>query len=204
MSIGERIFAAVYDPMNRAGEAGWVGRRREGLLSDIHGTVLEIGAGTGANIPHYEMADRVVLAEPSAPMRSRIDAKLLRARVPIEVSPAPAVPLPFDDASFDAVVATLVLCTLPDLPPALAEIRRVLRPGGELRFLEHGAEHHGRRAVWQRRIEPVWRRVGQGCHLTRDPRAAVEAAGFTITHYEVFDEKAPAILRPFCEGIATR
>lgn len=204
MSIGERIFAALYDPMNRAGEAGWVGRRREELLCDIHGTVLEIGAGTGANIPHYELADRVVLAEPSAAMRSRIEAKLPLARVPVEVSSAPAAPLPFDDASFDAVVATLVLCTVPDVPAALAEALRVLRPGGELRFLEHGAEHHGRRAVWQRRVEPVWRRIGQGCRLTREPRVAVEAAGFTITHYEVFDPKGPAILRPFCEGVATK
>lgn len=181
-----------------------MGRRREGLLSDLHGIVLEIGAGTGANIPHYEMAERVVLAEPSAPMRAHLDTKLPLARVPIEVSPAAASPLPFDDASFDAVVATLMLCTVPDVQEALAEARRVLRPGGELRFLEHGAEHHGRRAMWQHRIEPVWRRVGQGCHLTRDPRAEVEAAGFTITHYEVFDPKAPGILRPFCEGVATR
>lgn len=204
MSIGERIFAAVYDPMNRAGERGWMGRRREGLLADLGGTVLEIGAGTGANIAHYRSADRVVLAEPSALMRAHMDAKLLGAHVPVEVSSAAAADLPFDDASFDAVVATLVLCTVPDVGAALAEARRVLRPGGELRFFEHGAEHHGRRAVWQRRIEPVWRRVGQGCHLTREPRMEIEAAGFAVKRYEVFDPKAPAILRPFCEGVATK
>ena len=204
MSIGERIFAAVYDPMNRPAEHGWLGRRREALLADLGGDVLEIGAGTGANLSHYRAAERVVLAEPSEPMRAHIGTKLADARVPVEVSPAPAASLPFDDGSFDAVVCTLVLCTVPDVPAALAEVMRVLRRGGELRFLEHGAEHLGSRAVWQRRIEPVWRRVGQGCHLTREPRAEIEAAGFTITRYEVFDPKAPAILRPFCEGVAKK
>lgn len=202
MSLGARIFAAVYDPMNRAGERSWLGRRREALVADLTGEVLEIGAGTGANLGHYRAAARVVACEPSEPMRVRLEQRLSEATVPVEVCSAPAEELPFGDASFDVVVATLVLCTVDDVAAALAEVRRVLRPGGELRFLEHGGARPGMRGRCQRLLDPVWSRAGQGCHLTRDARANVEAAGFTITRFEEFDPRAPAILRPFCEGVA--
>lgn len=202
MSLAARIFAAVYDPINRGAEHGWLGRRRDALLGDLAGEVLEIGAGTGSNLPHYRAASRVVACEPLAPMRARLAAKLPEATVPVEVCSAPAEELPFPDASFDAVVATLVLCTVRDVGRALAEVRRVLRPTGELRFLEHGGAQPGSRGAWQRRLDPIWSRVGQGCHLTRDARANVEAAGFTITRFEEFEPRVPDILRPFCEGVA--
>lgn len=203
MAVRERAFAAIYDPLQRAAERTWMGARRAALLGDVTGRVLEVGGGTGANLPHYRDGAKVVVSEPSEPMRRRLAAKLDTAAVPIELCRAPAEALPFDDASFDAVVATLVLCTVPDVAAALHEVRRVLRPDGRLLFIEHGGGHDGRKGTWQRRLDPAWTWVACGCHLTRDPARNVEAAGFTLERVEEFDPKGvPALLRPFVEGVA--
>jgi ubiquinone/menaquinone biosynthesis C-methylase UbiE len=203
VNLGERAFAAVYDPLQSRAEHGWMGRRRAGLLAGVEGDVLEIGAGTGANLPHYRPGARVTACEPSAPMRAHLAAKLDTDEVPVTIVPAPAEDLPFDDDSFDVVVATLVLCTVRDVDRSLAEVRRVLRPGGRLLFIEHGGAHPGKRGVWQRRIDPVWTRVACGCHLTRDARVNIERAGLTITELEEFDPpKLPGVLRPFVQGVA--
>lgn len=146
---GHPIFAALYDWLGGAAERGWMGRRRSRLLAEASGSVLEIGGGTGANLAHYREAAYVVVAEPDPFMRGKLRRKLGAARVPVEVSEAGAEALPFSDGSFDAVVSTLVLCTVPDQGVALAEIRRVLRPGGRLLFIEHvrGEGDGGRVAV---------------------------------------------------------
>jgi ubiquinone/menaquinone biosynthesis C-methylase UbiE len=136
-------------------------------------------------------------------MREKLRPKLAQARVPVEVSEAGAETLPFPDASFDTVVSTLVLCTVPDRDAALAEIRRVLRPGGRLLFIEH-VRAEGRAARWQDRVDPVWRRIFAGCHPNRDTVAAIRAAGFEIERLEDFEPPVPLSgLTPHVQGVAS-
>jgi ubiquinone/menaquinone biosynthesis C-methylase UbiE len=188
-----RVFAALYDRMTGPLEQGVLGERRAGLLADLAGEVLDVGAGTGANLPYLRSASRVVAAEPDPAMRRRIAAKLAG-------DAAEALQQP--DASFDAVVFTQVLCTVTDPDRALAEARRVLRPGGQLIVLEH-VRGTGSLARWQDRLTPLWSRLIPGCHLGRDTAAAVERAGFTIQSAELFDpfpRWVPA--RPMLQAIA--
>lgn len=200
---GHRLFAALYDRMGRAAERGWLGERRAALLSGARGEVLEIGGGTGANLPHYRDVERVTIAEPDPFMRAKLWPKLENAHVAVEVSDAGAEALPFADDSFDVVVATLVLCTVPDQGAALQEIRRVLRPGGRLLFIEH-VRGEGRLARWQDRVEPLWRRLAAGCHPNRDTVASIEAAGFYIESLERFEPPVPLSgITPHVQGAAT-
>ncbi|MCZ7528240.1 MAG: class I SAM-dependent methyltransferase [Acidimicrobiia bacterium] len=138
MSLARRLFAAGYDPLMSAAERGWLGRFRALLLDHARGEVVEVGAGTGANLARYHDVIRVHATEPDAEMRRRMERKLDAAPVPVEVSAAPAEDLPFPDASFDTAVSTLVVCSFRDPARALREIRRVLRPDGQYLFLEHG------------------------------------------------------------------
>ena len=147
MGLMERVFAGAYDHINGAMEAGFMGRRRAALVGPLEGRILEIGGGTGANLEHYRNAETVVVSEPAAPMRAKLTAKLPKAVVPIEVSDASADALPFPDASFDHAVSTLVLCTVPDVAAALAQIQRVLKPGDTLVFIEQGGGGDGKRGV---------------------------------------------------------
>ena len=199
---GHRLFAAVYDHLNAGAERTWLGQRRADLVARATGEVLEIGAGTGANLSHYHGVERVVVAEPDPAMRTRLTSRLGRATVHVEVSDAPAEHLKLPDASFDTVVSTLVLCSVADPDATLAELRRVLRPDGQLLVLEH-VRGEGRRARWQDLVTPVWRRIGAGCHPNRDTAAAIERAGFHLEHQERFDPpRVPAIIRPFVEVVA--
>ena len=176
---GHRWFAAIYDRMMRMQERGRLGERRHELLAGLRGDVLEIGAGTGANFAHYPAGVRVTAVEPDAYMlkRARKRLALTPAAAAIEVRQAPAERLPFDDASFDTVVSTLVLCTVTDVPAALAEIRRVLRPGGELLLLEH-VRGDGFLGHAQDAIRPVWSWCSAGCQPNRRTEDAIRAAGF--------------------------
>jgi ubiquinone/menaquinone biosynthesis C-methylase UbiE len=199
---GHRLFAALYDRLGAAAERSWLGERRSRLLSGARGEVLEIGGGTGANLPHYHDAQRVVVTEPDPFMREKLWPKLDQAGVPVEVSDADAQSLPFAEGSFDVVVSTLVLCTVPDQREALAEVRRVLRPGGRLLFLEH-VRGTGTVARWQDRILPLWRRMFAGCHPNRDTVASIEAAGFEIQDLEYFKPPVPfSGLIPPVQGMA--
>ncbi|WP_019806248.1 class I SAM-dependent methyltransferase [Saccharomonospora halophila] len=181
---GHRIFAAMYDRMAAPVEKNLLGPRREGMLSGVTGRVLDVGAGTGVNLDYLRNAEQVVLTEPDPAMRAKLERKLGRAHAPVvQVSDAAAEELPFDDDSFDAVVCTLVLCTVADPARALAEARRVLRPEGTLYVLEH-VRGEGAQARWQDRVTPLWKRLGAGCHPNRDTRTAVEHAGFTFTELE--------------------
>jgi SAM-dependent methyltransferase len=162
-----RIFAALYDRQLRPLERGWLDQRRGALLGELTGQVLEVGAGTGGNLAHYRHAGKVVACEPDPAMRARLAGKLADAPVPVQLCDAAAEALPFADQSFDVVVCTLVLCTVPDPPAALAESYRVLRPGGRLAFLEH-VRGRGRLARWQDRLTPLQVWFAGGCHPNRD------------------------------------
>ena len=199
---GHPIFAALYDGLGGSAERGWLGRRRSGLLAGAAGSVLEIGGGTGANLAHYRDAAHVTVAEPDPFMRKNLRRKLGTARVPVGVSEAGAEALPFPDGSFDAVVSTLVLCTVPDQDVALAEIRRVLRPGGRLLFIEH-VRGEGPVAGVQDRILPVWRRLLAGCRPNRDTTRGIREAGFEVVALERFLPPGPlAGLVPHVQGEA--
>ncbi len=199
---GHRVFAALYDRLGRRAERGWMGDRRRELLASAHGRVLEIGAGTGANLPHYRGIETLTLAEPDAAMRRQMASKLPGAPVSVTVLAAPAEALPVPDASADTVVVTIALCSVDDPARALAEARRVLAPGGRLLFIEH-VRGQGRRARWQDRVTPLWRRLFGGCHPNRDTLAAIRAAGFEIEEVRTRDDgPAPVLVRPVVIGVA--
>ena len=161
---------------------GMAGLRRE-LLADLEGHVVEVGAGNGRNFAHYPLTVTGVDAvEPEPLLRELATRAAAAARVPVTVHAGVAEHLPLPDDSADAVVLCLVMCSLPDLPAALAEVRRVLRPGGTLHFLEHTiADTPGLRTVQRVLDATIWPRLGGGCHTTTDPVAAIIQAGFTTT-----------------------
>ena len=205
MSLYGRIFASVYDRSLRASEdAGLRDRRRE-LLTGARGRVLEIGAGTGLNLPLYPEQGIVelVLTEPEEPMARRLDERA-HARSPVSrVVRAPAEDLPFDDDSFDTVVSTLVLCTVGDQDAALREARRVLKDDGRLLFLEHVRADDAAGARRQDRWHRPWRAIGHGCNCNRATVPAIEKAGFRLEHVERGTvPKAPKIVRPLAVGVA--
>jgi len=174
-------FSPWYDGFMQRSEEETLRSWRASLLSPLEGEVLDLGAGTGANVPFWPAAvEHVVAAEPDPGMARKLRE---RARVDrrIEVVTSAAERMPFADEAFDVVVSTLVLCTVDDLERSVAEIRRVLRPGGKLVFLEHvAAENRVLRQVAQRVAEPFWTPIAGGCHLTRRTHVAIERAGFTI------------------------
>jgi ubiquinone/menaquinone biosynthesis C-methylase UbiE len=204
MSVWGRIFAAMYDPMMAGSEKAGLADHRRDLLANARGRVLEIGAGTGANLPYYTPAvEEVVLAEPEEPMARRLDGKLDSARVSARVVRASADALPFEDDAFDTVVSTLVLCTVPDQRAALAEIQRVLKSDGRLLFLEHVRADNPKLARWQDRVNGFNRRLGHGCNCNRDTVAAIESAGFALDTLERDRfPKAPPTSRPLVIGTA--
>jgi ubiquinone/menaquinone biosynthesis C-methylase UbiE len=180
------IFARLYARLSPAMEPGVVERRRA-LLAGLGGRVIEVGAGNGLNFPHYPPKVTEVLAvEPEPYLRGLAQATAERASVPIRVVDGTADRLPAEDGAFDAAIASLVLCSVPDQAHALAELRRVIRPGGELRFLEHVLADTPKLARVQRMVDPVWPFFGGGCHASRDTLAAIRAAGFEVERVERF------------------
>jgi ubiquinone/menaquinone biosynthesis C-methylase UbiE len=197
-----RLFAASYDRGAARAEAAGLRDRRRELLSELHGDVLEIGAGTGLNLAHYPRDVRLVLTEPDAHMRRRLEERLAGQDLGATVVAAPAEGLPFEDASFDAVVSTLVLCSVRDLDVALAEVRRVLRPGGSLLMLEH-VRGHGLCAVLQEIVAPPSRLL-LACAPNRRTAEHVRRAGFDLSE-EPFALAASAVwTRPAFQGMAVR
>jgi ubiquinone/menaquinone biosynthesis C-methylase UbiE len=200
-------FARFYARLSVRMEPEIVDHRRR-LLAGLSGRVIEIGAGNGLNFAHYppEVAE-VYAVEPEPHLRKLAAQRAATAAVPVEVADGVADRLPADEASFDAAVLSLVLCSVPDQAPALTETRRVLRPGGELRFFEHvRASSAGLRRVQRVLDATIWSFVAGGCHLSRDTAAAIEAAGFTIEsieHLRVPDTRPPQPASPHILGVAT-
>ena len=200
--LAERAFPVLYGLVTAPAERGWLGRRRAALLASATGTVVEIGAGPGANLAHYRNADRVVATEPSPYMRARLLRRT--ASVPVEVVAAPAEALPVADASADTLVSVCVFCTVQDLGAALSEVMRVLRPGGRLLFLEH-VRAAGAMARVQHALDPVWSRAAAGCHLTRRSEQAIRETGMQVVRLGRFKPPVPGGgLMPMVAGAAIR
>lgn len=173
-------FPRLYDAVMAAAERGALGRWRRDVVRPAGGRVLEVGAGTGLDFPHYAAGAAVVATDRSYEMLARSRARLAGAAARIELVVADAEALPFRDGAFDDAVVGLAMCTIPRPPVALAELRRVLRQGGALRMLEHVRLEHplfGRLQDW---LTPVWRRVAGGCRLDRRTVRSVADAGFAL------------------------
>jgi len=186
--ISHPVFARFYAQVSPAMDAGGMAARRRQLLQGLTGTVIEIGAGNGLNFAHYPAGVTQVLAvEPDPFLRQIASRNAASAPVPIEVTDGIAEDLPAGDTTFDAAVATLVLCTVASQQAALREIHRVLPPGGQLRFLEHvRAGTAGLRRLQRLLDAAIWPALNGGCHTGRDTAAAVQAAGFTIERLDRF------------------
>lgn len=200
-------MARYYDAMMFNAERRCLGLWRSDLLSGLTGRVLEIGAGTGANIHHYpDTVDELVFTEPDRHMRSRLEAKLKEFAVPHHAFDAAAEKLPFDNESFDAAVVTLVLCSVMNPERCLAELKRVLKPGGVIAIIEHVvAPDPGRTQLFQKRLEPLWKRCAGNCHLTRDTLAAFRTAGFNVSSIQRDTmQGAPKFASPVIRGIAEK
>ena len=181
-----------------------VRERKEKLLGDLHGTVVEIGPGTGVNLPFYTRDVQWIGIEPNAYMHDYLHAESKRLDFPIDIRGGTAEALPVADASVDAVVSTLVLCSVPQLEATLAEIHRALKPGGRFVYVEHVAGEQGtflRR--FQSFIKPVWRYFGDGCEPDRETGRAIEQAGFTKVDFEDF-RPVPGPIAPHIAGLAVK
>lgn len=187
-------------------EQDGLGAHRQALLAGAAGDVLEIGAGTGVNLQYYGTAVRTLtLAEPEPPMVRRLEKRIDEIRPETTLVCAPAEDLPFSDGTFDTVVATLVLCTVEDQRRTLRELRRVLRPGGRLLFIEHVRSEDPRVARLQDRMRPINVRIAHGCHPNRATLDGIRDAGFGVTNVGHDSlAHAPRWVRPLIVGVAER
>ena len=202
-----RFFAAVYDKMLKSTEEAGLRDTRQGVVGGARGDVLELGAGTGLNFGHYVpgQVTQVIATEPDPHMARRARKAAAGAPVPIEVREASAEDLPFDSASFDTVVCTLVMCTIPNPGRAVTEVERVLKPGGKMLFIEHVRAEDPGLAKWQDRLERPWTVVGAGCHPNRDTLGLLDASPLDVDEYRRGKlPKSPPIVRPMVVGAATK
>jgi ubiquinone/menaquinone biosynthesis C-methylase UbiE len=200
-----QTMAVLYDPFLWLSEIAGMRRRRRMLVADAHGLVVEIGAGTGLNVAYYSDAvDELVLTEPEPGMRRKLARRLERHGRTARISDAPAEGLPFADASVDTVVATLVLCTVDDAERALSEIARILRPDGQLLFIEHVRARSRFLAACQDKLLRPWRGFAGGCVCNRPTLELMRACGFTVKADDAVWRGMPAIVHPLAVGRATR
>ena len=202
--VWARAFAALYDPSLWIGERAGMRRHRHDLLARARGQTLEIGSGTGLNLVHYPHdLDGLALAEPDPSMRKRLEHALRRSERDAQVIDAGAEQLPFADASIDTVVSTLVLCTVDAPKEALREIARVLRPDGQLLFIEHVRSDSPTLARWQDRLARPWQRFAEGCRCNRATLELMDACGFRHDAEPAAWRAMLPIIRPLVIGQAT-
>jgi ubiquinone/menaquinone biosynthesis C-methylase UbiE len=192
------VFARVYERVAEMSERRGGAEHRKRLLAGLSGRVIEVGAGSGANFAHYPTTvSEVIAVEPEPYLRERAQRAAAQAPVSVSVADGSADRLPGEPGSYDAGVAALVLCTVPDQQRALAELFRVIRPGGELRFYEHVVGHSKWEARYQRFADATfWPHVAGGCHLARDTTRGIEQAGFQIETCERFPFSPAPFLPP--------
>jgi SAM-dependent methyltransferase len=196
-SKGHRWFAAFYERQSVKADKTRTGPRRARLVGDLQGTALEIGAGNGLNLAYYQNVDRLVALEPDPHMLKHLRRRAQFVSYPLAIVEVGAENLPFPDNSFDAVVVSLVLCSVGDQARVLSEIRRTLRPGGELRFMEH-VRADGLLGTLLDALTPLWSAAGGGCHPNRRTEAAIRSAGFEVRVIERYREG----ILPHIQGIA--
>lgn len=179
-----RIFPILMDFSLSSGE---IGKIRAELLAEVSGEVLEVGFGTGLNVPHYPAhIKRITTVDPNPGVHRIARRRLDGAPVQIAHHPVGGENLPLDDSRFDSVVCTFTLCSISNVHQALRELHRVLRPGGKLFFAEHGIADDPNVQRWQHRLTPIQRRVGDGCHLNRDPQKLITDQGFLLNRIKTF------------------
>nr|WP_067848847.1 class I SAM-dependent methyltransferase [Nocardia lijiangensis] len=177
--------------------------QRARACAGLHGRVVEIGFGSGLNVPFYPAAVESISAVEPADLGWKLAGKrLARATVPIERAGLDGQSLPFADNSFDTALSTWTMCTIPDVATALAEVRRVLVPGGTLHFVEHGLAPDAKVQAWQHRLNPIQKKIAGGCNLDRDIRGLVQAAGLEIRDLDVFYGEGPKFLAALTLGVA--
>ena len=186
MTLSKRLFAAWYDLLN-SGVEGRVVPYRKRTAGNAWGDVLEIGGGTGANLPYYPESANITFIEPDTHMVRKLRRNIVRHKRSAAIVQQGGESLPFADASFDTVVTTLVLCMVSDADAVVREARRVLRPGGAFLFYEHVISPRPRGRWWQHRLNPAWKCLTTGCNLNRDLTASIRNAGFTSVELEAFD-----------------
>jgi ubiquinone/menaquinone biosynthesis C-methylase UbiE len=204
MSLRSRFFAFTYDCFSKGSEKAGLAEMRKNLIAGASGDVLEIGGGTGANLPYYGVGvESVTVTEPEPQMLKRLERKAREQDSPPTVLRAPAEDLPFEDASFDTVVSTLVLCGVDDQPRVVRELRRVLRPGGRLIFIEHVRSDDPHLAKMQDRMNRL-NRLMVFCDCNRPTLDTIRSAGFEVTELQQTElPKAPPFVRPLIIGTAT-
>jgi ubiquinone/menaquinone biosynthesis C-methylase UbiE len=205
-AIWGRVVAWGYDWFLSASEKAGLRERRRELLRGASGRGLEIGAGTGLNLELWpDSTESIVLSEPDSHMAAQLRKRVAHSPLPAQVVEAPGERLPFEDASFDTVVMTLVLCTAPEPDAVLREVARVLRPGGRLLFLEHVRAEDPKLAAWQDRLHGPWYAFGYGCNCNRATLATIKASPLEVERIEHGEmPKAPPIVRPMLWGVARR
>jgi len=179
---------------------------RAALLSEVSGNVFEIGLGTGLNLPHYpEGVTRITTADPNPGVNTIAQKRIAASPIEVESHVMSGEQVPMDDASFDAVVCTWTLCSIPDPMKALGEMRRILKPGGKFFFVEHGISPEGNVAKWQNRLNRYWRVIGDGCNLNRNHRELIQDAHFEITDLDnYYMDHGPKFASYLYQGVATK